>query len=502
MMDADIVHIDPRLIVNSFGVRPVTTYQVKELKDAIRRNGYVSSSLITCRLPTAQEIAAFYREAPHCLSITEAEIRAQDILKQPQSNGHFYCIDGLHRKKAILELIDEKCFQEGLRILARVVKDLGKEYEIALSISLNSSNEYCIKLSTCALVLQCNKYDEIVNSNGRKKPLSAAEVARRMVQCGGLDKHLSESTARAMAETRRQVIGISRKLPELALRYLERVQGANDNSAEAAFTISNLKAVPKILTSDEALSLMKRFRHFYKTQAPIQKPMPAKNVPTTCVYIRRAINAVNNFLKLCEFAKMPPELEYFTDQMKNTNKHDEALSDCLYDTDFLYDDLVLECEKKVTGGAAKVMIAKKKILLESRKSGRQENGGSSDDLSSHALNDVGVESIAQSSAVDKDTIQASRNSGVSNAERNHAIKSKMKGAAKTSKRKLIAISPSAVDTQKVVNDQDITVSKTYLNSEDSLNANLPPGWALFNATYKDFVKSNKEWNMVEFLRIS
>ncbi len=76
-------------------------------------------------------------------------------------------------------------------------------------LDLNSSNEYCIKLSACALVLQCNKYDELVNSDGRKKPLSATEVARRMVQCGGIDKNMIEEARRAMAETRRQVIGIS-----------------------------------------------------------------------------------------------------------------------------------------------------------------------------------------------------------------------------------------------------------------------------------------------------
>ncbi len=101
---------------------------MEKLKDVFRKNGYVSSSLITCSLPTAQEISTLYRDYPHCLSKTDAEMRAQEALKKAHAQGHYYCIDGLHRKKAVLELIDKREFKEGFRILARVVKDLGKEF--------------------------------------------------------------------------------------------------------------------------------------------------------------------------------------------------------------------------------------------------------------------------------------------------------------------------------------------------------------------------------------
>ncbi len=80
-----------------------------------------------------------------------------------------FCINGLHRRKAALELMKENEIAEDFRSYANIVQDICKEYEIALSISLNSSNAYCIKLSPCALVLRCSSYDEIVNSNGRKK---------------------------------------------------------------------------------------------------------------------------------------------------------------------------------------------------------------------------------------------------------------------------------------------------------------------------------------------
>ncbi len=69
-----------------------------------------------------------------------------------------------------------------------------------------------------------------------------------------------------MEETRCKVIGIARKLPYSALRYVDAVKETDLESAKAAFTIPNLKAVPKILGDEEAVSLMQRMHNFYKTQ--------------------------------------------------------------------------------------------------------------------------------------------------------------------------------------------------------------------------------------------
>ncbi len=495
-MDADIVQIDPRLIVNSYGARPVTSYHVNRMKDVFRKNGYVSGSLITCRFPTAREISAFYREAPHCLSATDAEKRAQEVLKKPGGSGHFYCIDGLHRTKVALELIEEKAFQEGFRLFGRVVKDLGKEYEIALSISLNSSNDYCIKLSACALVLQCSKYDEIVNNNGRKKTFSAAEVARRMVQCGGTDKSLSDKTVGAMAETRRQVIGISRKLPSLALQYLEEVQSTNPTDAESAFTISNLKAVPKPLAPEVAVSLLKRLHHFYKTQIPNPKAMAPNQVKGTCFYASRAIKAVEKFMNLCEYSRLPAELEHIADQMKNTNKHDQALSDFSYEGDVLYEDIVQECEKKVPGGAAKIMIARRKIL--SNRRGYTGNGN-------HCPKDVC--SYEESAETDKEcgvasAVEDEQNSKYppENNTSNFDVRAKFKNYSKISlsrhKPKLIPVSKDQeISDQGTISDP-LRRSDSKSVSVDNLVDDLPPGWLLFQSSFQDFSRNHKEWNDV------
>ncbi len=52
------------------------------------------------------------------------------------------------------------------------------------------------------------------------------------------------------------------KLPAQALQYLENVQRTSARSAGAAFTLGNLKSVPKRLPSEEAVSLMKKTSSF------------------------------------------------------------------------------------------------------------------------------------------------------------------------------------------------------------------------------------------------
>ncbi len=76
-----------------------------------------------------------------------------------------------------------------------------------------------------------------------------------------------------MTETRRQVIGINSKLPISALRYLDALQQNNAVSAEAAFTMANMKAVPKGLTNEEAVVFLIKMSHFNRILILIQKAM-------------------------------------------------------------------------------------------------------------------------------------------------------------------------------------------------------------------------------------
>ncbi len=97
---------------------------------------------------------------PHLHDEKRAHERAQAVLELPIAGGHVFCIDGLHRRKAALKLMKDQELAENFRLYAHIVQEICKEYEIALSISLNSSNECCIMLSPCALVLQCSRYEE------------------------------------------------------------------------------------------------------------------------------------------------------------------------------------------------------------------------------------------------------------------------------------------------------------------------------------------------------
>ncbi len=459
-MAKEIISIDPRLIVNTRGVRPVTDHHLKTIRDGFVRNGYIATNLITCRTPTAREIADFYSREPYLCQELEAEERAQAELKKPDAGGHVYCIDGLHRRKVSLELIESHEFAEDFRLWGRLVKNLCAEKEIALSISLNSCNAFSIKLSPCSLVLQCNRYDRLVNCSARKKVLSAVEVGRRMVQCAGNDKQLSEKTVKAMAETRRQVIGISRKLPIRALKYLDSLQETDPVNAEAAYTIANLKAIPKDLTDEEAVSLLKRMNNFYKTQIPVPKSMPPHQVRENMFYVRRAINAIESFKTLCEYAALPNALEHLAGQMKYTDKHDESLADCSYEGEELYADLVLECERYVVGGVSRIMIARKK--MSSKKANiPPESVSDPDTLGKGSISDNDENDNAHTVGTEEKSVFNQKSKNVSRSRRVEEI-------------------PALVPIE-----------------EQHASLREPPGWKLVNGTIEDFVKTRKEWDTVE-----
>ncbi len=66
------------------------------------------------------------------------------------------------------------------------------------------------------------------------------------------------------------------------------------------------------------------------------RPISVHQVNEACLYVRRALDKIERFLTLCEFSKVPCELEYAAGKMKNTDKHVEALADVSYDSDELH----------------------------------------------------------------------------------------------------------------------------------------------------------------------
>ncbi len=111
-----------------------------------------------------------------------------------------------------------------------------------------------MKLSVRALEFQRSLYGEIAKSNGREKPLSSPEFVRRMVQCAGDDRKISEKAVSAMATTLIQLLGIAQRLPYTALRCVDALRGTDLISAEAFVSIANLRAIPENRTSEEALT--------------------------------------------------------------------------------------------------------------------------------------------------------------------------------------------------------------------------------------------------------
>lgn len=152
-------------------------------------------------------------------------------------------------------------FASSFRLKSLLKHHLSREDEIAYSLSRNVTHEFSVPLSFLGLLLRCYEYDEAVNT-GKSKALSAAEVGKRMIKCS-TNSVVDAKTKSKLAETRRQIIGISRKLPSSVIDFLRTV-ALNESGAQMAFTIANLKCIKGKHTEELLLALVKRFVQFFR----------------------------------------------------------------------------------------------------------------------------------------------------------------------------------------------------------------------------------------------
>lgn len=319
-----IVEFDPPKIVNQHCVLPVLPGDISIVKEGLRLNGYVDSFLIACRYATAPEIEHFYQFKPYNYRPEKAASVTRAAMQQGNSGGHFYCYDGHIRKFASIELIEENIFAPSFRLKSLLKCHLSTEDEIAYSLSRNGTQEFSVPLSFLGLLLRCYDYDEAVNT-GKSKPLSAAEVGKRMVACS-TNGVVDAKTKNKLAETRRQILGIRRKLPVSVIAFFRTV-ALKDSGAQLAFTVANLKCIKGKSSGEVVLALVKRLVYFYENYLPSPKPLQPMFLPDQIVSIQRALLEVDKFKKLCEFDDMPIELDIVVNNMKNTQDFYDEMAD-------------------------------------------------------------------------------------------------------------------------------------------------------------------------------
>lgn len=360
--DYPLTWVDPKLIVNEFCCRPVLPKDIAFIKERFLRNGYVDSHLLTCRYATAPEIEAFYRRPPYRYSAEKAEEVARSYMREGCSGGHTFCYDGHIRKFVSILLIEAGVLVPGFRLKASLWPQLSKQDEIALSLSRNSANEFCVPLSFITTLLRCHDYDQAVNSiriECQQKHLSATEVGKAMVS--RVSSQVVDQKALAkMAETRRQILGITRKLPSCTIDYFRQLTSEDCDGLQAAFTMENLKAVPKTVTPQESLSLVKRIVKYYENSLPVPKAVQARDLAEQLVNVRRAICEFDKFKKLCEYESIPNELKTLVERMLTTQILDNDLgSNSLKDK--LFKPLSVGCRNLVPGGTQNLAIADRKL---------------------------------------------------------------------------------------------------------------------------------------------
>lgn len=215
------VAVDPRKIVNDSFSRPVTAKDIAIVKKGFYQHGYISSYLIACRYAKAPETEAFFMREPHCYSQEKAEEATKSAMKQGQSGGYFFCLDGLIRKYVSFELIDEQFLSSEFKLVSSLHPSMPTEDEIAFALSRNSLNEFSVPLSFLVTLLRSHDYDSAVNAERRakkQKVLQASEVGKPMVL--GAAYGMADSKAiDKVAQSRRQILGVSRRVPGSSVSY-------------------------------------------------------------------------------------------------------------------------------------------------------------------------------------------------------------------------------------------------------------------------------------------
>lgn len=456
--NAEVFLVDPRKIVNDRCTRTSLARNIAVIKESIQKNGYLGTHMISCRLATAPEIEQFYKNPPYRYSGERACAIAKNCMKEEHRDGHVYAYDGLIRKGAVLELLEEDFLKTGFRMNGFLLPHLPKHEEIAYSLSCNVSNEYCVPLTVLAILVSCYEFDCAVNADrtDTKKWRSAAEVSRKMVALS-FSNIRTETARRRMAETRRQYLSVSRRLPLCVIEYFKHLLETDEGCLQVAFTTANLKAIPLRLLELEALCLVKRMVKFYENGLPSPKPIHKDQVLPEVINLRRALSEISKLLRSCDYEKLPPELEPLVTSLRETQLLDKELVENA-NLEKLLPSLVDGCRNLVPGGSNRIAVAEKNILASQKPNENCEN-------------------VAENlHSQETKPLDETETDGADNVEEIANTTGVETGGGEDSS-----------------HSEDTFVETT----ETLLERYLPDGWLMVNSTFETFAKSHQAWPRVE-----
>lgn len=315
-----------------------------------------------------------------------------------------------------------------------------------------------------------------------------------------------------MAETRRQIIGICRKVPSSVVDYFQNLANNDSMGSQASFTLANLRCIKGKLQEDVFLAVVKRMVHFYESCLPTPKAIQPKAIPDEIVSVRRALAEIAKFKDLCEYPCMPQELSVLLETLLCTQRLDEELADNATKYQLL-PSIVQGCRDLVPNGTMHLETAEKKISdeLSDRKSdddtGLKEPNeselttGIDMNMSQIDENSSGSKAADVHSEVPEDP---TRNSDLSERDQQDCIG--FTGSA-TERNRGSAAPESLVTVATVVqpNQQegcrDTTVDNQSKVSEsttvDKAESILPRGWKLVNSSFEAFATQNESWKCVQ-----
>lgn len=363
MIDTIIEQIDPRKIVNQWYSRPILLRDEHIVREGFLQNGYVSTYLISCRVATVPEIQKFFEKEPHGYTSQKAAEVARTVMRGDttrKAGDYRFCYDGHIRKSVSIQLMNEGALQKDFKLKSELVMSMPVQDEIAYGLSRNAPHSFCVPLSFLATLLRCHDYDVELNiwlRKRRQKCLSATEVARRLVS--STTKGFQDDKAmKKRTETKRQILGISRKLPSSTVEFLRKFICNDEEGLQMAFTLANMRAVPRTLTEEEFLMLMKRFIRYYQDCLPSPKPLLPKDVSTQVIHLRRAIEELEKFKKLCEYDEIPNEMHTVAERITATQMLDLEMQENAFSKALLL-PLETACRNLVPNGTNHLEIARK-----------------------------------------------------------------------------------------------------------------------------------------------
>lgn len=364
--------------------------------------------------------------------------------------------------------------------------------EIALSLSHNLTNEFCVPLSFLATLIRCHDYDQAVNAERRLKGqnlYSASEVGKFMVQSTA-GRVKSDKAIAKMAETRRQILGVSRKLPHVVFEYFRNMMSQDKEGLQVALTMSNLRAVPRKLQYEEYVYLTKRMVRFYENCLPTPKPLHGKDVPDQVVSLHRAQGEIEKFMKLCDYEKLPAELATIENRMLCTQILDDELAENTV-KEQLFAPIVDACRKFVPGGTDRLTIADRKLSgmdhHESKVGNRTEDTAPVD-IHYEPINDAGEEQCLHQGNVISGTDDEDNPCDTIASSTQEQV---------TRRSTRITASKKRVREESFMEVERGDEGTEFESVEQLSERFLPVGWHMVRSSSEDFARQDERWKLIE-----